>query len=121
MKPEVYAKAMFALKESGKNVDDVVNGTVASLKSRGALKLLPKILSAYKSLTRKMSSKGAVLTIARPGDESSALKESSAPEGVNIKIDSNLIGGYRLESDGKLVDNSFKSVLLQIYRNTLAK
>ena len=34
-----------------------------------------------------------------------------------VAVDERLIGGYKLEQGGKLLDNSFKAKLLQIYRN----
>ncbi len=117
MKPEVYAKAMFALSSAGKNASDVVSGAVKSLKARGALGLLPKVLSAYERLVERAGTQGAVLTVARETDKSGALDASNAESDIEVKVDESIIGGYRLESKGKLVDNSFKLQLLQVYRN----
>ncbi len=117
MNPDVYAKAIFELEVSGSDAGKIVGGTVGALKRRGAISLLPKILKAYKRLIERARSTGSVLTIARASDKAGALMESRASEGTAIKVDSDIIGGYRLESGSSLVDNSFKRHLLQIYRN----
>jgi F0F1-type ATP synthase delta subunit len=117
MKPEIYAKAMFDLAQSGKSADSVVSGVVKSLKARGAMALLPKILSAYTRAISKASTKGATLTVAREADSAEALKLSGTSSDAKVVVDESLIGGYRLEEAGKLLDNSFKAKLLQAYRN----
>ncbi len=117
MKPNVYAKAMHLLHLEGKSDSEVVSGTITTLKKRGAVRLLPKVLKAYKHLADRAQSTSSVLTIARASDKAAALVESNAKEGTVVKIDSGIIGGYRLESGSSLVDNSFKTRLLQVYRN----
>ncbi len=118
MSPDVYAQAIYALQSQGKNVDEIVNGMKYSLKKRGALGLVPKILSAYQRLVAKKQSNGAKLTVARGADIDDALKALGiSKEDVSINTDERLIGGYRYEADGILQDASFKAKLLQIYRN----
>jgi F0F1-type ATP synthase delta subunit len=117
MRADVYAKAIFDLIKSGKDADSIKDGLLKSLKSRGALSLLPKVLNAYTKLQYKASAQGATLYVARDADVDSAIKELGLQERPNIKVDDRLIGGYRLESNGKLLDNSFKAKLLQAYRN----
>jgi len=121
MKPDVYAKAMFALTNAGKTADEIFSGVISSLKKRGALGLLPKILSAYERLVMKASHAGAVLTVARITDREAALKASGAQIDTEVKIDERIIGGYRLEKSGVLIDNSFKEQLLSVYRKALAE
>ena len=117
MKPEVYAKAIFDLVQGGKSVDSVVSGLLKSLRARGALALLPKVLSAYRRLESKASTYNATLTVAREADSAEAIKLAGVGPDTNVIVDESLIGGYRLEEAGKLLDNSFKAKLLQAYRN----
>jgi len=117
MQADVYAKAMLELAKSGKSDDDIVKGLLKSLKARGSLALLPKVANAYTRLLNKDSSARPVLTVARESDVKEALSLSGTDAGIDIKIDDSIIGGYRLEEGGKLLDNSFKAKLLQAYRS----
>jgi len=117
MNPDVYAKAMFALSTAGKTADEVVSGAMRSLKARGAMGLLPKVLSSYERLMARIGTQGSVLTIAREADSAEAMKMSNAKSDTKVVVDERIVGGYRLEDEGKLVDESFKAQLLQVYRN----
>ncbi len=117
MKPEVYAKAMYSLSHSGKSANEIVAGTIRSLKNRGAIGLLPKVLSSYKRLVAADRGLASVLTVARDADADKAMQDSGAQGGTRVDVDNTIVGGYRLESNSKLVDNSFKTKLLQAYRN----
>ena len=119
MKADTYAKAIFDLTGNGKSTDSIVLGLIRSLKFRGALALLPKILSVYEKLSYKDNSKKNTITVAREADIIEALKLSGVEVNDTIvAVDERLIGGYKLEQGGKLLDNSFKAKLLQIYRNS---
>jgi len=117
MSPEIYAKAMFTLKQAGTSAEDIVSGAVKSLKGRGALALLPRVLSSFERLVERASTQGARLTVAKQSDADAAVTASKADSDVKILVDERLIGGYRYEDGGKLEDNSFKTALLQVYRN----
>lgn len=108
---------MYALSLEGKDATQIVSGTVDSLKKRGALGLLPKVLSAYRTLAEAALSQGALLTVAREADKQAALQDSGADKDTKVLVDERLIGGYRLEREGTLVDASFKAHLLRAYRN----
>ncbi len=118
MNPEAYAKAMMSLSsKEGQDADSIVKGLVSSLKARGALALLPKVLSAYTNLVAQRSSEESTVAVARSTDAKGAIELSGAPKDAKVIVDERLIGGYRLEKGGKLIDNTFKAKLLQIYRN----
>jgi len=117
MKPDAYAKAMFSLSKEGHNKGSIVEGLMSSLKTRGALALLPKVLIAYTNLLAQKSSDKPVISVARSSDTKEAIELSGAPKDAEVVVDERLIGGYRLERGGKLVDDTFKAKLLQIYRN----
>jgi F0F1-type ATP synthase delta subunit len=117
MTPDTYSKAMFELSKAGKSADGIVSGLVKTLKRRGALALLPKVLSSYKRLVERASTQGAQLTVARSADIDGARRASAASDDVRVMVDERIIGGYRYEEGGRLMDHSFKSALLQVYRN----
>ena len=117
MKPDAYAKAMMSLSKEGQDADSIVKGLVSSLKARGALALLPKILSTYTNLVAQKGSEEPIVAVARSADAKEAIEQSGAPKDAKVVVDERLIGGYRLEQGGKLMDNTFKAKLLQIYRN----
>lgn len=119
MKADTYAKAIFDLTGNEKNTDSIVLGLIRSLKFRGALALLPKILSAYEKLSYRDNTKKNTITVAREADIIEAIKLSGVEvDDIIVAVDERLIGGYKLEQGGKLLDNSFKAKLLQIYRNS---
>ncbi len=119
MNPKVHAQAMFELISSGKTAEDVIKGTMKSLKKRGAIKILPKILKEYQILEKKEYMKKPTLTIARESDRANAIKDSDADKDINIVIDESIVGGYKLENNGVLTDNSFKSHLFNVYKNAV--
>jgi len=94
------------------------------LKKRGVLGLLPKILTILEHAINRDKSQKATLVLARDSDKDKILeavgddfgKISTLKEDLNIKIDESIIGGYRLETSGDLIDESYKSRLLSIYR-----
>ena len=48
------------------------------------------------------------------------LEKIGAAKDVDVKIDESLIGGWRLEGKGMLVDRSFKKSLLEMYNRATA-
>ncbi len=113
--PEIYARAIYELANEGKDAGAVVEGVKKSLIKRGALKLLPQILNMYKHLVLKNANNRAVLIVASEMDKKLIEKHSFYEKDMQVRIDPNIVGGYRIEKQGKLTDASFKSKLLQIY------
>ncbi len=117
-KADSYARAILELNKKGDKPDSIIEGLLKSLQKRGSLILLPQILNAYKRLIYREDYKKAIMTVARESDKEEFLKSLNIDtKDLNIKTDERLIGGYRLEQKGKLLDNSFKAKLLQAYRN----
>ena len=108
----------------GKQPHAAVTAMKKNLEARGRSALLPKIARAFARLAAKESQKNTLtLTIARQKDAKMALKEVEkvlaeqrvADMDLCETVDEKLIGGWRLEGKGLLVDNSWKSALLSIY------
>ena len=117
MNPEPYAQALSRMLEKGAKPKDAVAKLRAVLKRQGRTALLSKIARAFVRIAARESRKNTVtLSIARTKDERSAhtavkgfLKEMNVlPKDVAVKTDEDLIGGWRLEGRGQLVDARFK-------------
>lgn len=99
-------------------------GAIASkLNADGRAALMPRVGRAFARLAEREAGKGGVvLTVAREKDErhaKSAAKEVIATLGedidLRVQVDDSIIGGWRLEGRGMLVDKSHKAQLLGIY------
>lgn len=90
----------------------------------GRAALLPRIARSFKRLSERERKKDEiVLTVAREKDERYARSAAKrflsalgvAEEGLKTRVDDTIIGGWRLEGRGVLVDNSYKQRLLELY------
>ncbi len=116
MKPLDLAHALKNAISDGLNVDTAVKNFIAALKRRGMLNILPKVLLQLQHIEDRASTCKPSLSVAKEADYKSALKEFGANEAdVTKNIDNTLIGGYKLEKDGKLTDTSYKRQLLDIF------
>ena len=98
-----------------------VRALKASLEASGRIMLLPRIAKSFsRHAERELRRTRVTLTIANKGGESAAKKSARAivgkdlSEDVHIAIDNTLIGGWRLEGNGQLIDASFKKHLLEM-------
>ncbi len=119
-----YAHALWQMVEKGKTPHEAVSALKKMLEVRGRLALLPKIGAAFKRLAAKEANKNTLsLTVARQKDAAAAVKEvEKVLAGLKIAdvdlcetVDESLIGGWRLEGRGILIDTSWKKGLLSIY------
>jgi len=128
MDAENYAKALISAAKTEKDTDALIASFFKVLKARGALKLLPKILTFLEHAQTKNASAKPTLTIAREKDKDSALMQIenaikgivSSKDEIEIKIDDSIIGGYRFQTSKDLLDESYKTKLLSIYRSVRA-
>jgi F0F1-type ATP synthase delta subunit len=121
---KAYAQALWKLVENGMAPGKAVRSIHAQLQSRGRTPLMPRIARAFKRLAERESRKNdMVLSVAREKDERRARSEAKAflagrgiTADMNIRIDDSVIGGWRLEGRGLLVDNTYRNRLLTIYK-----
>lgn len=94
------------------------------LAKSGREALMPRIARAFERIAqRELSKSSAILTIAKESDEKHAMheaKEALKQMGVETpslktQVDDTLIGGWRLEAEGQLIDASYKSKLLDVF------
>ena len=123
---QAYAQALWQIIESGTQPKKAVHALVESLKAKNREALLPRIARAFERLAeRQMRKNAVVVSVAREKDAHAAKREAkkllaeigaSAKE-LGIHIEENLIGGWRLEGKGILVDRSFRKQLLEMYNH----
>ena len=119
-----YAVALWNMIEKGAKPSEAIAAMRKSLMARGREKLLPKIARAFSRIAHREESKQRVtLSVAREGDLAHARKEVAKllvqygvePKDMKTAIDANLVGGWRVECRGVLIDASWKKDLLSIY------
>lgn len=126
MSPEPYAQALWKALEGGIEPKRAVKALVRELEAAGRPRLLSRIGKVFARIAERELRKNRVtLTLARKADEAKGkhavreiLKELSAKD-IDVRIDENIIGGWRLEGKGMLVDESFKKQLLSIYNRSI--
>jgi F0F1-type ATP synthase delta subunit len=121
---EGYAQALWKVIHAGTPAHKAVQALTETLKAHGRIALSPRIAKAFARIAERESGReGAVLTVAREKDERHAHAEAKkvlAEMGVEIQdlkteVDDTLIGGWRLEGRGTLIDASYKKHLLDIF------
>lgn len=121
---QAYAQALWQLVENGMSPKQAITALVESLKARGREALLPRIARAFERLAEREMRKNAVtVSVAHEKDSVHAKRDAKRvleeigadAKDIDVKIDESLIGGWRLEGAGMLVDQSFKKSLLEMY------
>jgi len=122
-----YAQALSGTIQKGVKPADAVRALKRSLDARGRSALLPKIAHAFARLSAREEARNRMtLSIARQKDAQRAVKEAEkflarehiSEADVCEEVDESLIGGWRLEGKGVLVDASWKKDLLSIYNRS---
>jgi F0F1-type ATP synthase delta subunit len=110
-----YASVLVRLVESGKTPKEAVAALVAVLKRHGREALLPRVARAFERTASRAALRTQTrITVARAADAAAAQQAAGATD-AHVTVDDSLIGGWRLEQNGILTDNSYKRHLLDIY------
>ena len=120
-----YTAAVLELLESGHDPEAVIAGLKASLEKHSHEKLLPAILQSVKRVLDSSSSTNEpVVVVASEGEykkQKTAIAKTFESLGTNeepqVEIDSTLIGGYLSVYKNRIIDKSYKSKLVSLYRN----
>ena len=125
-----YAQALWKMIDKGMQPAKAVEALHKVLVARGRATLMPRIAKAFERIfAREMSRSGMTLTVAHHKDEHHAKAASRKaleamkvewPKHLHVKVDDSLIGGWRIEGAGELIDASFKKQLLEIYSKATA-
>ena len=124
---QAYAEAFAELIKRGMLPSEVATNMRRVLEAEGRTGLLPKIARAYERIAAREEAGNTLhLSVAREKDGAHALHEAKkllAEQGLGEfdlcqKTDDSLIGGWRLEGKGMLLDTSWKKSLLSMYNRS---
>src|SRR3989338_7805840 len=119
-----YAQALWRMVTDGKTPHAAVDALRTLLTREGREALLPRIARAFERLAeREMHKTDMILTVAREKDERAAKQKAKVilaklkieTDDLKTRVDDTLVGGWRLEGRGMLVDASYKTQLLDMY------
>lgn len=116
-----YAQALWIKIKAGEKPSHAIQALYRVLTTQGRTALIPKISRAFERIALRDNAQHAMtLTIADSAHERTAKAHmasmmDSAPS-VTTVVDSSVIGGWRLEGDGLLLDNTHKKHLTELYR-----
>lgn len=123
MNADLYAHALYDSLKDSPDTEKYIANLVGILKERGHYKLLPEILSVYKRIDEQGQSKRSTLYVAKESDGNvfkdtikQFKEEFNITEEVDVVVDETLVGGYTLRTSDKILDNSYKRSLLDLYR-----
>lgn len=119
-----YALALWKMIEGGMKPKETVMKLREALGKRGRVNLTPKIARAFARIAEREHRKRVVtLSVAREKDALKAEREVKdilqelgvSAKDMKVRVDDSLIGGWRLEGRERLIDASYKELLLSIY------
>ncbi|MBP6869036.1 MAG: hypothetical protein KBC16_02930 [Candidatus Pacebacteria bacterium] len=119
---KIYAQAIAKKVREGANEEDLVKALSLHLERMGRVKLLPRIVAELKREVARKEKSEAVLELAHEGLRESALKElSSLGLSVNdVRINTDLIEGWRVRTASSVLDKSAKRSLVELYKRITA-
>lgn len=117
-----YATALTNVISSGTSEATAVENMVTYLKREGKMKMLPGIVRALKKHAARGAKLAPVVEVAHQSEASAALTEAKAHGIVaaHAVVNHDLVSGWRAHASGKLVDQSGKRMLTDIYQNVVA-
>jgi F0F1-type ATP synthase delta subunit len=117
---EFYAQALYNLSQQpGADAKTLVKELQGNLKAQGRTKLLPRILKAFTRLDEKNRTLAASVEVAHAKEAKHALAEAAKYGIVAHEAITNhdLISGWRASGNGKIIDQSGKRALIDLYRS----
>lgn len=124
-----YAQALWRVIEGGAKPHEAVKKMHESLERMGRVALWPKIARAFNRLaqTRKSESQMTITVADKSHDH--AMRNDAFVKLVDLgvdagnietRVDPSIIGGWRLEGRGHLIDASYKNYLLEMYNRAVS-
>ena len=120
-----YIQAVIEMILAGKNPDEVISGLQKTLEVKGHSRLYPSILrGVLRVLETKKDTAGVTVTVATVPDVekykttiNSILEQLDGTIDFSTQVDETLIGGVVVSDGQTVVDKSFKTALLNLYRS----
>ncbi len=119
-----YAQTLLHM--SQENPDNFpVDNLVGLLQAKGQYKMLPEIIQKYQQLLEQESSDKTTLIVRDSSvitDMQSQLDLHAEQFGTEYKVveDKNIVGGFILKNKTSMIDNSYRSKLLVMYKKLIA-
>lgn len=123
-----YATALWRMVEGGMTPSKAVSALRELLEREGRSELLPRIGKALARIAEREARRSQLtVTVASEKDSRhahteahKALKEMGIEEkDLKTLVDDTVIGGWRLEGRGVLIDNTYKQKLLSLYNRAV--
>lgn len=122
-----YIEAVLALLNQGKNPSEVFSGLKQALEKKGHGKLYASILHGVLTKLRAVRiSTQAVVTVSATSDAKKmkneieeALAILHAEKSYEVVEDQSIIGGFTLLQNNMLLDKSYKTALINLYRSII--
>jgi F0F1-type ATP synthase delta subunit len=91
------------------------------MKAKGHLSLLPSVIK----VASRLGAKKAAVAVYAKKEDAAKYKNETASAFKNLEyagthetvIDPNIVGGFTVRANGKIVDKSFRSALVSLYRS----
>ena len=124
---QAYAQALLTTITDGMNPTEAVKSLHALITQEGRMALFPGIARAFSQLASDVNMQDRVeITVSKSEDvvlATSAVQKVLGAIGIDsptlhTKVDDTIIGGWRAQGSNILVDNSFKSHLLHLFRES---
>lgn len=119
MKAERLAQVLKRMTGGHKAVDrsHAFQSFMTYIRARGYAPLLPRILSEYERINVTSEEKNVHVTMVKKHPYKELLASHGIEGEAELTIDETLIGGYRIETESKLIDASYKNALLKLYHS----
>ena len=125
MRTHDYIDALISLLEEGRDFEDVIKNLKVVLEKKGHQKLYRSILEGLSRRLGTIHAQQATVHVAREKDIKTLKEQLNAhlqaleTDSFDTEIDPTLIGGYVIEHNNKIIDNSYKSRLVALYRSLI--
>jgi len=124
MKAENYSRAAILSLGEGVSIEEILSSIRKVLENQGRAKLYPRILkSMLRDIARFEKDTEATVRLKTTGNREKyqkaieeSLKKIGANSGERVIEDETIIGGYSVSIGGKMIDNTHKTKLVNLYR-----
>jgi len=119
-----YARALVDIKG-----EDVASKLTGVLKEKGHLMLLPSVLSEYKKLKEEADKEDTARIYVNTKDDLEFFKDDIQKASGKLAFDvkesqivetPSVVGGFIIEKDGKEIDESYRSKLVELYKSLMS-
>jgi F0F1-type ATP synthase delta subunit len=127
-KAQIYAEVLhgYFKDHSEQEQSDFFEKFKAFLESKKELQLLPAILKEVESIIARDTKEGVTLIVRdetdaeRYGKELDQHADNFDISNITTEIDETIVGGYILKSATNMVDNSYKTQLINMYQQLVS-